>query len=151
MSEITAERLVSYGDGEVSALAELERECFAGEAWSRDGIKSFLENKDVTTVVSLSDGVIVGCACAISVCDEAEILKVAVRSAYRRRGAARAMISELETLLRAKGVRRLLLEVRVGNRAARALYSSLGYGEYGVRRAYYTSPREDAVLMEKRV
>ena len=151
MKEAVISCLEAVGADDLSALSRLERECFSGEAWSTDSIGGFLGNSAVTAVAARLDGALVGAAYAISVCDEAEILKVAVKSDFRRRGLARAMLSELERTLRGSGVRRLLLEVRRGNGAARALYASLGYAEYGERRGYYVSPREDAVLMEKTV
>ena len=39
------------------------------------------------------------------------------------------------------------LEVRVSNAAAIALYEQLGFEAKGVRRAYYTDNREDALIM----
>jgi [ribosomal protein S18]-alanine N-acetyltransferase len=46
---------------------------------------------------------------------------------------------------------RCLLEVRVGNLGAIALYSSLGFGVDGRRRDYYPAAngREDALLMSR--
>ena len=43
----------------------------------------------------------------------------------------------------------ILLEVRESNAAARRLYEELGFRETGRRKAYYTNPREDAVLYSK--
>ena len=40
----------------------------------------------------------------------------------------------------------LLLEVRVSNAAARALYERYGFRETGRRTAYYRDPEESAVL-----
>jgi [ribosomal protein S18]-alanine N-acetyltransferase len=41
-----------------------------------------------------------------------------------------------------------LLEVRVSNQPAVALYEYVGFSRSGVRTKYYTNPIEDAVLME---
>lgn len=151
MNDITVAALDAVSEHAAEELYALEKECFSGEAWSLDGIRGFYSDDKVALVAAYADGRIVGCASAISVCDEAEILKVAVAADHRRRGAARSMIAVLETILSERGVRRVLLEVRAGNAAARALYGSLGYAEYGVRRSYYESPRENAILMEKRI
>lgn len=151
MSDTSAVMITACTEADIPALKRIEDECFGGEAWSRESISRFVGGENVTSVAARCCGETVGCAFAISVCDEAEILKVAVLPEYRRRGAARGMISELERLLTGACVTRLLLEVRAGNTGARALYASAGFVEYGVRRSYYVSPREDAVLMEKRV
>jgi ribosomal-protein-alanine N-acetyltransferase len=39
------------------------------------------------------------------------------------------------------------LEVRTSNIAAQSLYRKYGFGEAGIRRAYYTDNLEDAVIM----
>jgi ribosomal-protein-alanine N-acetyltransferase len=45
------------------------------------------------------------------------------------------------------GARRATLEVRASNGAARGLYERLGFHVAGVRRNYYTSPVEDALIL----
>jgi ribosomal protein S18 acetylase RimI-like enzyme len=53
--------------------------------------------------------------------------------------------------LRAAGVLEIVLEVRASNRQALAFYRSAGFGQTGLRRAYYADPIEDAVLMRLHV
>lgn len=71
---------------------------------------------------------------------EAELLNLAVDPGLRRRGIA-------TLLLEAAPAPRVWLEVRASNAAAIALYSKLGFRPCGRRRAYYTQPVEDAILM----
>ena len=80
--------------------------------------------------------------------EEAELLRVAVAPDRRRSGLGRALLEGSEPFLKAQGVQLLLLEVRVGNSAARALYQVLGWQEVGLRRGYYRDG-EDAVLYRK--
>ncbi len=47
------------------------------------------------------------------------------------------------------GIGALYLEVRESNLPARSLYTSAGFEEIGVRRGYYTKPRESAILMRR--
>jgi ribosomal-protein-alanine N-acetyltransferase len=54
-----------------------------------------------------------------------------------------ALVNELKTL----GVLEIILEVRASNPSALAFYSSAGFVQTGLRRAYYVDPIEDAVLM----
>jgi [ribosomal protein S18]-alanine N-acetyltransferase len=49
---------------------------------------------------------------------------------------------------RDNGASSIGLEVRTSNVAALALYSRLGFTTAGVRRAYYSSPMEDALLLQ---
>ena len=47
---------------------------------------------------------------------------------------------------RAHDLRFITLEVRTSNLPAIAMYRSLGFTEAGVRRNFYTEPREDALI-----
>ena len=60
------------------------------------------------------------------------------------------MLSELIRRGVNAGVRSFILEVRVSNTAAIALYQSLGFVESGLRRKFYTDPVEDAFVYIKK-
>ncbi len=92
---------------------------------------------------------LLGSVWAQTVLDEGYIGNVAVRPAFRRQGIAGAMLMELEKLARERSLSFLTLEVRAGNVPAIALYEKHGYSRVGLRRGYYSDPREDAILMTK--
>ena len=88
---------------------------------------------------------------------EAEILNIAVQPEFRGKGFSRRLMRFAleDTLHGGHCTRRELplqtwensvLEVRVGNVPARALYRGLGYQEAGLRKRYY-SDGEDALIM----
>ncbi len=77
--------------------------------------------------------------------DEAHVMTIAVRPEKRRRGYAQTLIQAALAVPVAAGVRRVYLEVRPSNTAARSLYESLGFRATTVRRGYYGD--EDALLM----
>lgn len=83
------------------------------------------------------------------IADEAEILNVAVEPAARRRGAGRGLVQAAIAQALAAGARRIFLEVRETNQAARRLYASEGFHEVARRAGYYHSPTEDALVLEK--
>jgi ribosomal-protein-alanine N-acetyltransferase len=68
---------------------------------------------------------------------EAELLRVAVDPSARRRGLARALITEGLDRLREARIQACFLEVRVDNKPAVTLYESLGFAWVGLRRGYY--------------
>ena len=83
-----------------------------------------------------------------SVADELHVINVATHPEFRRRGAARALLSvALEGASRDR-VRLVLLEVRRSNLAAIQLYRSLGFSTHTVRRGYYADNSEDAIEMK---
>ena len=68
--------------------------------------------------------------------DEEELLLFAVDPAHRRKGLGHGMLIELAAAARARGARRLLLEMRRGN-PAESLYRAFGFQPIGERPNYY--------------
>ncbi|WP_263419228.1 ribosomal protein S18-alanine N-acetyltransferase [Terriglobus albidus] len=106
---------------------------------------------DAIVVIAEADGDIAGYAVASLLRIPGEVLAeleaIVVASAYRRNGLGNGLLRYLLGEAQAAGAIRLILEVRSGNTAARALYRGLGFQEEGLRRRYYRDPVEDAVLM----
>lgn len=121
---------------------QIERECFT-DPWSFSSIERDIESGRVYCAVS--DENIIGYIVFWSVLDECEIASLAVTGGYRRKGAARAL---MEYVLSSSD-KKFFLEVREGNTAARSLYISCGFTEYGRRKNYYKKPTEDAILYRK--
>jgi ribosomal-protein-alanine N-acetyltransferase len=120
--------------------------------WSRNLFLSEFRSPGVSTLIVALDAdapvrTVVGFTVFWIVTDEMHILNLAVAPLFRRKGIARKLV--LAALMRAhgKGARRAFLEVRASNIAAQKLYSILGFMGTGVRREYYDSPIEDAVVM----
>jgi ribosomal-protein-alanine N-acetyltransferase len=81
--------------------------------------------------------------------DQAEIESLAVSTTARRRGIGRSLCEALMQWARMRGASRALLEVRMSNHTARALYESLGFHEVAVRKDYYREPDEDGSVMAR--
>lgn len=79
--------------------------------------------------------------------DEAHITSIAVRETHRRQGIGEMlMVEAIELALKMKADI-LTLEVRVSNTGAQSLYTKYGFTQVGLRKAYYTDNREDALIM----
>ena len=120
--------------------------------WSRNLFLSEFRSPGVSTLlVSLADDtpprMVTGYIIYWLVEDEMHILNLAVTPLYRRRRIARQLVLDAIKRAYAKGARRAFLEVRASNTAAQKLYSNLGFTGSFVRRDYYDSPTEDAVIM----
>ena len=94
---------------------------------------------------------IAGYAFLECVLDEATLLNITIQTERQGQGLGQALLHHCLTLLD-PGIRRILLEVRVSNQAARALYARTGFVEIARRRDYYPAgaAREDAIVMEYR-
>lgn len=80
--------------------------------------------------------------------DDAHLLLLAVHSALGRRGVGSALMAWLEAAAVTAGVRRIFLEARETNAAARAFYHRLGYREIDLLPGYYQG-RESSVRLIK--
>jgi ribosomal-protein-alanine N-acetyltransferase len=126
------------GSGAPAWVEELDRDCFGG-SWGdlagREQAWGF--PKKAFAIWSLN-----------TVAGEAELLRIAVDPGHRGLGLGRALLGACESELGRMGISILLLEVRVSNREARALYEASGWKQDGLRKAYYNNG-EDAALYRK--
>lgn len=132
---------------DIGFIAELEKETFSMPQSVKELEKMLCSDTSILLVAKCG-GENAGYIGAYTVCRESDIVTVAVAPRFRRCGIARALFGELFESLR-ENSDTLFLEVRESNSAARALYTSLGFTEIGVRKGYYKSPAENAVLYKK--
>jgi len=136
-------------EGDLDQVLEIEALSFP-IPWSRYAFASELKENAFAYYLVCQDGEqVVGYAGMWVILDEAHITNVAVHPDHRRRGVGQMLMLALEEAALARGATRITLEVRVSNTAAQQLYEMLGYRRTGVRRAYYTDNKEDALIMWK--
>jgi ribosomal-protein-alanine N-acetyltransferase len=99
-------------------------------------------------LVIREDGRVLGYVLFWHVTDEIHLLNVAVDPTERRRGHGRRLVEEVIAYARAHEAAKVLLEVRVSNAPAVALYRQLGFEEFNRRPRYYDDG-EDAIEMMK--
>ncbi len=128
----------------------IEKETFS-DPWSREGFLDALSMDCTCYLVAEENGEICGYCGYYRSFEEAEIVNVAVAKAFRRQGIGHAMLCGLLKTGYQEGVREFFLEVRSGNKAAIGLYASLGFQKEGIRRGFYSHPKEDADIMALRI
>ena len=129
------------------AVAALEQICFPSDPWSESVYRAALDNPAVAVLLAQGeDGTLLGYAVLSTVLDEGNLDNIAVAPEARRNGIADALLSTLTTFGR-EHLACLMLEVRSSNVPAIALYEKHGFAAVGRRKNYYTSPKEDAILM----
>lgn len=114
-------------------------------AWWQSTLQSDL---DTVFVAHTEAGDITAFIVWQTVTDEMELHLIATATDYQRQGIAQALMQQMFQAALEKNVARILLEVRVSNQAAQALYRKLGFAQIAVRTRYYRDG-EDAVIMEK--
>ena len=128
---------------DLPAVMEIDRQSLP-RPWSETVWREELSSPFGLYLV-LEEGVVSGHIGVKHVVDEAHVMTLAVCPERRRRGFARTLLKAALADPALLNVRRVYLEVRPSNLAARALDGSLGFVRTGVRPGYYGD--EDGLLM----
>lgn len=134
---------------DLAEVLEVERAGFS-HPWTEAMFLAELDNPQASVDLLWLDDLLAAYLCSWLVCGELHILNVLTAPAFRRRGLARRLLDHVIERCRPDGLERVLLEVRIGNQAAIALYEHYGFTRDGVRKRYYPDG-EDALLMTLKI
>ena len=141
----------TVGPAAAKLLAEIHGESFETR-WSETAFNEMLAVPGTNAILVSSQNNPMGFALFRKAADEAEILTICTRPAFRQKGHGKLLVQHLESLLKNEGAKSLFIEVAVSNHAALALYASCGFETAGTRKNYYgrgDGQREDALIMRK--
>ena len=144
-SSVSLEPMVKEDVEAVRAIDEIS----FPSAWSVGSYLRDLRNSNSYYIVARLTGRIIGYGGMWVVEDEAHISTLAVHPDRRRHGLGRRLLSHLMEAARGRGVKRVTLEVRAPNSAARRLYESFGFQIVGLIPRYYGDTGEDAIVMHR--
>lgn len=148
--------LEDAGEGDVEALAELERRCHSHPWTLRHFADALADRKTLRVFVlrrpheawELGRGIVGYCVVQVAA-GEMHLHNLAIDPDARRKGLGRWLLREALAWGTAVGAEEVFLEVRQSNWAALALYRGAGFEAVSVRRGYYARPREDALLLRR--
>lgn len=129
------------------AIAMLHARAF-DEPWPQGDFSALLAQEAMLAVGCEKDGALVSFALFGLVAPEAEILTLCVDPSRRKQGEGLMLIGAAMSLLAARKISRIFLDVARSNEAARALYAKAGFQETGLRLRYYRNG-DDAILMAR--
>lgn len=141
----------TVGPAAALLLAELHGESFATR-WSETSFGEMLAVPGTSALLVSSQNNPMGFVLFRKAADEAEILTICTRPAFRQKGNGKLLMQHLESILKKDEVKSLFIEVAISNHAAFALYASSGFEKAGTRKNYYERSggvREDALIMRK--
>jgi len=133
------------------AIAALSRDTIeAGLPWTwrAPRVARAIHDAETNVVVVGAPGALDGFGIMSYLDDDAHLLLFAVAPRRRRRGVGSAILAWLEAVARAAGARRIRLEARRGNEAARLFYNEHGYHERAIVPRMY-SGMADGIRLEK--
>ena len=106
-------------ESDLPEITQIERECFGGEAWSREDFYYRLTNGAFVNLTALWDNEIAGYI-TVTALSEASVDSIAVAPRFRRLKIASRLLGHALS----GSFDRVFLEVRESNLPARALYKS---------------------------
>jgi ribosomal-protein-alanine acetyltransferase len=138
---------------DVPAIQQIAAECSL-EAWSSTAYLQELKSAESSLFVAATlDGeafafiagrIVPGVGDGLP---DAEIHNIGVANRRRRSGVAAALLALFFDRCRRRNVGTVWLEVRASNAGAIAFYEESGFRSVGVRKGFYRTPSDDAVLM----
>jgi [ribosomal protein S18]-alanine N-acetyltransferase len=132
----------------IAAMSRDEIERGLPWSWTEGRVTRAISNPETNVIVAGPAGSLAGFGIMSYIGDEAHLLLFAVAATHRRRGVGSAMLEWLEAVARDAGVRRVAVECRRTNDAARNFYGEHGYHEVTIVRRYYRG-LDDAIALEK--
>ena len=144
---------------DIDRIIEIERSWLHLSHWSIEAYHRLLDDETFTTsLVAKIENLgeenanlknIIGFAVFHATNVSAEIYNIAVERSHARLGVGTALMKGVVELSRSDGARKLMLEVRKSNTNAISFYKRFQFHIIGERLNYYSSPVEDAYVMEK--
>lgn len=127
-------------------IANIEKHCFSSP-WSENQI---LSSDDNTVFYIAKQGEkVIGYAGMYMVLNEGYVTNIGVLPEYRKKGIGKELMERLIDLSKEKNLSFLSLEVRKTNTPAIKLYTSFEFQNVGIRKNFYTNPKEDAIIMTR--
>jgi [ribosomal protein S18]-alanine N-acetyltransferase len=137
---------------DVDAVLQLALTVSEAPQWNRATYVNLLSHGEVQhyAYLAVDRQVVGGFAIASWLPPEeaAELETVAVDARFRRHGLGASLLRACMAAVTRAGASIIRLEVRESNTAAFSLYQRNGFSPSGRRRAYYSAPVEDAILLQ---
>lgn len=134
-------------------LAKIHEECFPNY-WDSSAFTNFfgIENTRAVVVDTQQQGQLVPVAMMVYriVHEQADIITIAVREPFRRKGIARQLMLRAMAHAKVLGASHMFLDVEDGNEPAIWLYGALGFRQINRRKDYYKQKNgafTDALVM----
>lgn len=126
-------------------IAVIEKHCFK-TPWTDEQIRS---SDNTVFFLAKEENKPIGYAGMYTVLDEGYVTNIGVMPLHRRKGIGKKLLESLIEFSNDSNLAFLSLEVRPSNLPAIKLYESFGFVSEGLRKNFYSNPREDGLIMTR--
>lgn len=126
-------------------IAVIENHCFKNP-WTDEQIRS---SDNTVFFLAKEENKPIGYAGMYTVLDEGYVTNIGVMPLHRRKGVGKKLLEALIEFSNDSNLAFLSLEVRPSNLPAIKLYESFGFVSEGLRKNFYSNPREDGLIMTR--
>ncbi len=124
----------------------IEKHCFS-TPWTKEQI--IASNDSTVFFLAKNEEKCVGYGGMYTVLSEGYVTNIGVLPEHRKKGIGQRLLEALIEYSKENKLSFLSLEVRVSNLAAISLYEKNGFKKIGVRKNFYSNPKEDALIMTR--
>ena len=128
----------------INELYEIYVEQFKNESWTLKQIQDSFNNKFVSFYGIYKNGELVSFASILTSIDDINLLDIATRENFKKRGYAKQLLCYIIGLK--KENQTISLEVKSKNKTAISLYEKFGFKTLNIRKKYYKDG-DDALCM----
>ena len=141
----------SYLDfNHLDSVLEIERESNP-YPWTARNFSDCIEKGYYSMVLEDNERLVGFAIMAIS-SEESHLLNIGVNKDFRGSGFGEKILKKMIIAAEVMGSKKIILEVRVSNKAAINLYEKRGFTKDAIRPDYYSgTPKEDALLMSLQI
>lgn len=140
--------IISARKENIEEIYKIETESFS-DPWSISCLEDEILSESSCFLVAISSKEILGYILGKTVLENADILKLATKPQFKHFGIAKRLLNEFIRSAAKLKIQKVVLEVRVSNTAAINLYKNTGFRVISTRKGFYSSPKENAYLMQK--
>lgn len=126
-------------------IAVIEKHCFK-TPWTDEQIRS---SDNTVFFLAKEEEKPIGYAGMYTVLDEGYVTNIGVMPQHRRKGIGKRLLETLIEFGLEKKLAFISLEVRTSNTPAINLYKSFGFISEGLRKNFYSNPKEDGLIMTR--
>jgi ribosomal-protein-alanine N-acetyltransferase len=135
---------------DIPEIDRLEKQIFT-DPWPSSAFRDIFVNDEIKAVVVEINEEIVAYAVYTIGFGESRLANIAVTSDYRRKSIAKTLLNNIFKIVKEADCEYIFLDVRPSNLAAINLYKKFGFTELYQKPNYYHSPKEDVLVMLKRL